>query len=120
MRLRDKIKWTRWAGSNDGRPAMYTKVLFSFMGFEAIIHCFVRADDPTCFHTHPAYAFRLILWGGYEEELGDGTFAEWHIGDAGVVKPDLEHRISRLLNGKESWSLWLRGPKFKPVKDRGC
>lgn len=60
--------WQEWRGANDGRPSMFIRTLFSFRGYKLDLHKFVRADDPTCFHTHPAKALRLILWGGYVEE----------------------------------------------------
>jgi hypothetical protein len=53
-----------------------------------------------------------VIWGGYVEQLGDGM--------AGIVSPQLEHRIDALLNGRSSWSLWIRGPKVRPINIRGC
>jgi hypothetical protein len=50
-----------------------------------------------------------VLWGGYVEEMPDGTKKTWRPGMAGVVRPDFVHRIDRLL-ARRSFSLWLRGP----------
>lgn len=47
---------------------MLIRRLCSWRGWRLDLHKFVRADDASCFHTHPAKAFRLILWGGYVEE----------------------------------------------------
>jgi hypothetical protein len=35
---------------------------------------------------------------------------DWTPGRIGHVKPQLAHRVDRLLNGISSWSLWIRGP----------
>lgn len=114
------IKFDEWRGSIDGRPALLIKKFVRLFGCVAQIHKFVRADDPGCFHTHPAYALRIILRGGYVEELGSGERKTWRPGMIGIVPPHLEHRIDSLLNGRESWSLWLRGPKVAKINVRGC
>ena len=120
--------WQYWVGSEDGRPAMWTSVLFSIGGYRATLHKMVRADDPGCFHTHPAFAIRVVLWGGYVEEIcktypGEGSF-NYHKfrypGYVGLVRPELEHRIAHLLNHKSSYSLWLRGPIVQNFNVRGC
>ena len=116
----ERISWDEWRGSIDGRPALWIKKLVRLAGCVIQLHKFVRADDPGCFHTHPAYALRIILRGGYVEELGGGRLVEWRPGMIGIVPPHLEHRIHALRNGRESWSLWVRGPKIKPIKVRGC
>jgi len=95
------------------------KRLATFLGCVVQVHKFVRADDLGCYHNHPAWAVRLILWGGYREELSDGRVIDWRPGRFGIVAPHLEHRIHSLLNGRSSWSLWLRGPKVAPIKLRG-
>lgn len=69
----------------------------------------VSPDDKDWFHTHPALAFRVILRGGYVEELHDGTKKTWYPGMMGWVRPELCHRIDSFLNGKSSTSLWFRG-----------
>jgi len=114
-----KFVWTEWRGSTDGRPTLLIKRFASLMGCVVQVHKFVRADDEGCFHTHPAFAIRVILWGGYSEELADGRFVDWRPGRIGLVRPELEHRIHALLNGQSSWSLWLRGPKVAPIRLRG-
>jgi len=113
------MKYDEWRGSFDGRPAIFIKRLVSLFGCKVQLHKMVRADDPGSFHTHPAWAIRIILRGGYAEELGNGKFEVWSTGRIGIVRPELEHRISRLLNDKYSFSLWLRGPKCRKIKLRG-
>jgi hypothetical protein len=78
----------------------------------------VGADLAGCYHTHPAKALRLVLWGGYVEELEDGTRVQWWPGKVGLVRPDLSHRIASLPRGN-SYSLWLRGPKTHKIELRG-
>jgi len=114
------MTWDEWRGSIDGRPSLWIKKLVRAFGCVVQLHKFVRADDPGCFHSHPAWAIRIILWGGYVEELDDGRWRAWEPGAVGLVKPALEHRIGGLLNGKSSWSLWLRGPKVAAINVRGC
>lgn len=114
------MTWDEWRGSNDGRPALLIKKLIRFRGCVVQLHKFIRADDPGCFHSHPAWAIRIVLRGGYVEELGNGRWRSWWPGRIGIVAPDYEHRIGGLLNGRESWSLWLRGPKVARVNVRGC
>ncbi|TGQ69538.1 hypothetical protein EN829_014925 [Mesorhizobium sp. M00.F.Ca.ET.186.01.1.1] len=115
-----RMHFDEWRGSIDGRPSLFIKKLFRVFGCVVQLHMFIRADDPGCFHTHPAWAVRIILRGGYVEELGDGRWRAWRPGSFGIVGPDYEHRIGGLLNGKWSWSLWLRGPKIKTINARGC
>ena len=124
-----KSFWHEWRGSHDGRPSMFIRNLISFRGFKLDLHKFVRADDPTCFHTHPAKAIRLILWGGYWEECQwpeplppDWTVLvqnHWRPGDVGIVRPELCHRIHQITNGRSSYSLWLRWPKSAEIHIQG-
>jgi hypothetical protein len=115
-----RLRFDEWRGSFDGRPSLWIKKLFRAFGCVAQVHMFVRADDEGCYHTHPAWAVRIIVWGGYVEELGDGSRISWPPGMIGVVAPHLEHRIHSLLNGRSSWSIWLRGPKVRTINIRGC
>ena len=121
--MRDKIWredfWDEWIGSMDGRPTMWIKHLFCRAGRHIDLHMFVSADDPGCFHTHPGRAFRLVIWGGYVEELEDGRRKTWRPGMFGLVAPDLSHRIAELRNGRFSISLWIRGRKTHPIHLRG-
>jgi hypothetical protein len=116
------VNWTRYIYNlnGDGAPVFFIKELFRFRGCAAQINCFVKADAEGCFHSHPAWAFRLILWGGYVEETGTGRWRTWFPGRFGIVRPDFEHRIGGLRNGRSSWSLWLRGPKVASINVRGC
>ncbi len=48
------MNYDEWRGSFDGRPALFIKKLVRLFGCVVQIHKFIRADDPGCFHTHPA------------------------------------------------------------------
>lgn len=79
------------------------------------LHKMVDIDEPECFHTHPAYAIRIVLSGGYFEEILSGcgrvrAFRQWEPGQVGLVRPSLCHRIADLPPFRASYSLWIRGP----------
>lgn len=78
------------------------------------LHRFMSPDPADCFHTHPAYAMRLCVQGGYVEELATGEKRTIRPGYFGEVSPHMAHRVHRLLNGV-SISLWFRGPRVGPV-----
>lgn len=108
--------WTEWRGDLQGRVVMQIKQLCCVFGWRVDLHRFVDADAPECFHTHPSLAFRVVLWGGYVEELEGGRLRIWRPGMAGVVRPELSHRVASLRNGRSSWSLWIRGPKCARIE----
>lgn len=109
------MKWTKITKSEiTGKPILYSKTLLDLFGFSINVHKIVDTDPPGRFHTHPANAIRVILKGGYVEELyadppyDPPVMLVWTPGAAGVVKMNWTHRIAALRNGP-SWSLWLRG-----------
>lgn len=113
------ITYDEWRGSLDGRPTLWIKRLLTCAGRVIDLHKMTGADDPGCFHTHPAYAVRIILRGGYVEELEGGRHRTWFPGMIGLVTPSCSHRIVGLRNGKFSFSLWLRFRKRAKVELRG-
>jgi hypothetical protein len=105
----------RWVGSDGDIPSIWMKTLTSWRGCNFDVHDIVRADKADCFHTHPAYAIRIVLGKGYIEEMYDGTkrrIGRFHIG---LVPPSYCHRIDSLIDGP-SRSIWLRGPIKARVK----
>jgi hypothetical protein len=108
-----------WRGNEDGRPVFFIKKLAKAFGCVIQLHKFVAPDDAGCFHSHPAFAIRIVLRGGYVEETKNGFLISRHPGYIGLVRPEFEHRIHALINKRESWSLWLRGPKIAPIS-YGC
>lgn len=113
-----KIKWDEWRGSLDGRPTFWKKNLFARRGWKIDLHKFVGADDPGCFHTHPAWAIRIVLWGGYQEEVPKGFYRNFWPGRIGIIPPWFSHRVSSL-SKTVSYSLWLRGPKVSEIQLQG-
>lgn len=103
-------------------PVMYVKTLFTLFGHKFDIHKFVNRDNAGCFHTHPAYAWRIVLWGGYTEQVlnDDGTkeFFDLPVGVIDKVEPKYCHRLHSL-KGKTSWSLWIRGPVVEKIMLKG-
>lgn len=116
--------WERWIGNYDSEPVYYNTTLFTARGWTLRVHKFVAPDMRDCFHSHPAVAFRLILWGGYIEEWYNPPpgFAEnarfyrlWRPGHFGRVDPTFVHRVESLRKGP-SYSLWLHGPKVADIQ----
>lgn len=94
----------------DGLPLLHIKNLFHWRGRRIDLHKIEWPDPWECFHSHPAsWAIRIILWGGYVEELKDGTMINWWPGKIGIVRNDTVHRINRLRHERPSYSLWIRG-----------
>lgn len=108
--------WDEWRGSLDGRPTMWVKFFLKRSWLQVALHKFVAADDPDCFHSHPAVAIRVILWGGYYEEIWNKTaWRLWMPGMIGLVRPALCHRIAGLRRSA-SYSLWIRFRKVAEVQ----
>ena len=120
--LKPKMFWDEWRFNRDNnRPVFFIKHLVNLFGCRVDIHKMVSADDQECFHTHPAHAIRIILWGGYwdenlEESTGVHRLKKWRPFRIGWVKPDFNHRIDLLCNGKVSYSLWIRFRKTHEIK----
>jgi hypothetical protein len=112
--------WDQTIDGDDGLPLLLIKKLFSFMGRGVWLHKIVWPDPWERFHTHPAsWAVRIILWGGYVEEMHDGTMRYWRPGSIGIVRHDDCHRINRLLRERPSYSLWIRGKRRHPIYLKG-
>lgn len=114
------MHWDEWRGSMDSRPIFWVKHLLCGRGFHIDLHKMVAKDDPDCFHTHPASAVRVILWGGYVEELEDGRHRMWRPGMIGLVRTSCSHRIAGFRNGRVSYSLWIRFRKRAKVELHGA
>lgn len=113
------MRWDYWIGLAGEKPTLWVKELLRAFGWKIEIHKFISHDHPECFHTHPAHAFRLVLWGGYVEELEGNLKRAWRIGDFGLVHPDTSHRILDILNDRPAYTLWIRGPVRTKIKLRG-
>jgi hypothetical protein len=119
--------WEYWVGSNPEHKVMGIKTFkIPLTRWELHVHKMIAADLPGCFHSHPARAMRLVIFGGYREELWDphGGYVsgvkDWWPWQFGWVEPDHVHRISMLFRPlKGSYSLWLRAPITHPVELHG-
>lgn len=92
-------------------PALLAWNIFKWPNGKIDIHKFTEKDELGFFHTHVGYAIRVILWGGYVEELEDGRHRTWFPGMIGIITPDYCHRVAGLRNGRISYSLWIRFKK---------
>lgn len=78
------------------------------------LHNILRADNDRCHHNHPWWFVRLVLWGGYEEVYGEDNRTQiLRPGSITYCPVEFRHRITRLLNGKSSWSLVITGPRVQ-------
>lgn len=113
------MKWDEWRSSYQSPlPVMWVKRLFkrSWLGID--LHKMMCADKKNCFHTHPYYAVRIILYGGYVEQLDNGRLKPWLPGMFGIVKPSTSRRVEYLFKSA-SYSLWIRFRKCAEVELRG-
>jgi hypothetical protein len=115
------MRWDEWRGNAAGKPTFWIKHLFNRPWLNIRLHKMVAADAPECFHTHPAHAIRIILWGGYVEQNMVGCFTRktrgWVPGMIGHVRPSHCHRIAWLLcDGVPSYSLWIRFRKCAEIE----
>lgn len=113
------MRWDGWVGSLDGRPTMWRRVFFKRPCLTVELHKMVSADDPGCFHSHPAHAVRVVLCGGYIDETSDNRHRLFFPGRIGWVRPRTVHRVAGLRNGRASYSLWLRFRKVARIELHG-
>jgi hypothetical protein len=103
-------RWDSSVDNFDHKPVLFVKKICRLpFGWQLHLHKIVRADKVDCYHSHPAHAVRMILRGGYIEEIFAGSLDIWEPFRIGRIRPEFVHRIDILL-GRASWSLWLRGP----------
>ena len=84
-------------------------IVIPILGWSIKLHRIMRADDDRCQHDHPWWFVRLIVWGGYEEFVGNRNKLKkrWPM-NLSFCGPKFRHRIVRLY-GKVSWSLVITG-----------
>lgn len=100
----------RWS-KNESEPTIFIRNILTIGAWKLDWHVIVAPDALEAFHSHPGTAWRLILWGGYVEELfGEHRrLVRWMPLKFGRVLPSLTHRVAHVYG--RSYSLWLRGPK---------
>lgn len=146
----DSYFWDRWVANRpedtDESAVLRIKHLFysGKRGWRVDFHRFDRADAVGCFHSHPALAVRVVVWGGYVEEVWKGEpckrlckeleegkfscgavcrrakseFKEWLPGMIGIVRPEFIHRVNHL-RGRRSYSIWIRGRVTHQIRTVG-
>lgn len=80
-------------------------------GWSLKLHEIVRPDDDRCEHDHPWWFWRLILRGGYVEEIEGVTRVRKPL-SLTYCGAKFRHRITEL-RAPSSWSLVLCGPKLE-------
>lgn len=120
--IRKFLKWDGWRGSGD-KPVLLYKHLFKIGKWQVDLHKMIDVDEHACYHSHPAWAYRIILWGWYEEVIveedppGIWTIRDikiWKTFGHGWVPPTHVHNIYRCK--VPTYTLWIRGPKTHKIK----
>ena len=114
------MKWDGWRGNSNGeinnitidKATMLIKNVFKCSRFGVNVHLFVGSDGENCFHSHQSLNFRLILWGGYIEELENGRKKVWLPLMFGFVPHNYSHRVCKVI-GKKCCTLWIKGRVVK-------
>lgn len=112
------MNWDFWVGGTreNPQPVLRVKHLVHIFGCRIDLHKMTGADLLGCYHSHPAHAIRLVLWGGYREYVyGDSRQRVWWPGRIGWITPAFCHRVHALLNGRYSYSLWIRFRVVAPI-----
>lgn len=106
-------KWDYRYSRSPLQPTIYIRNICTFGNWTLDWHVIVLPDADDAFHSHPGTAWRLIVWGGYVEELPGRFYKWWFPGRIGRVTPDYVHRVHHV---NRSYSLWLRGPSVVKTK----
>jgi hypothetical protein len=64
-----------------GAVVFFTYKWFSIGNYSLKFHNMVRGDELGCYHSHHASAFRIVLKGGYLEQVVDQTGLEQNVKD---------------------------------------
>lgn len=108
----------RWALDGTAEPVLWEYAVFKIAKKLAVqIHRFVGSDAPGCYHTHPSWCVRFILWGRYVDEQEDGDRRNFWPGTLGIISPGYCHRIE--LISHRVITLWITGPKIAQIMLRG-
>ena len=84
-------------------------LIIPFIGWSIKLHKISRADDDRCQHDHPWWFFRIILWGGYEETVGNNLkVKKRRMFNMSFCGKNFRHRIIKLYR-TSSWSLVVTG-----------
>lgn len=72
------------------------------------LHRIMRKDNDKHQHDHPWNARRIVLRGGYVEQLADGSYQGLRAGDTATLNFGEYHRITSVSNGGV-WTLFVTG-----------
>jgi len=108
--------------NEEGRTYLLRARLWGWMpgddrkAWSGYLHRFMLPDSDRALHNHPwRWSFSLVLAGGYEEERLDKTgkviTRRVRPGMLNFLGRNSFHRVTEL-HGKETWSLFIAGPKF--------
>ena len=124
-----KVKWDKWCGQNKDDPALYVKHLLripywrragKWRSMRIDLHKICLEDALGTFHSHPAWAMRIILWGEYIEEIlpdiatGQDRHDYWGFLSFGIIAPAFSHGIRSVRI--PTYTLWIRGPVVADIK----
>lgn len=120
--LRKFFSWDGWRGSGNRAVVIY-KHLLKVGEWQIDLHKIAGVDKIGCYHSHPAWAYRIVLWGGYEEVIvEEDPKGVWTIRNIkifgflahGWVAPEYVHNIYKVK--PRTYTLWIRGPKTHKVR----
>lgn len=103
------------------------KPLLGFLPFSVYLHHFIRPDRDRELHNHPwDRSVSVILSGGYDEERlvghtfnghevrgGDVLEEDYWPGTINVIEADDFHRVAKLRDDVETWTLFITGRKVQ-------
>lgn len=86
-------------GTHDGHIYLKRWTVINILGRRLYIHKMERPDQDRCPHNHPNKFYTFIVYGGYKEELLDGTIVHNKPFTFHIRKAKYSHRISELPKG---------------------
>ncbi len=100
--LRSIVMWTNRPGkiqyTGNNKVVMVSFYLFSMFGHTFKLHTFIREDVPECFHSHAGNSYRMVLSGGYTEELLEYVFPDLFLDALDQTRRDIIRNDSKSLH----------------------
>lgn len=104
--LRGIVMWTNRPGkiqyTGDNKVVMVSYYLFSVFGYTFKLHAFVREDVSECFHSHAGDSYRMVLSGGYTEEILDYVFPGLLLDALDQTRRDINRNDSKSLHNAKA------------------
>ena len=95
-----------WRGTDEKNPTFEYKTILENKFICVKLHRIFAPDREDCFHSHPYPSTRVVLKGGYVEEMPDRTRRILTVGYQDLLQPNFAHRLDALAED-ESVSLWI-------------